>query len=201
MVGVLLGFIALIVLGNRLLQKTGKIHPEIIRKTPHILSGLVIMYGAVTLPKVSFLGFISVIFLLALVSYRNKKRFPGVYSVTRRSYGTILYPLSILILAVFLLPEEQEGFLYAVGMMVIVDGFTAIFGSIFGKQIPYYQKSFLGSSVFFALGSLLGIYLGLPIFLSILFSLVITIHEFFVRWGLDNFTIPILSAILWVVFG
>jgi len=84
--------------------------------------------------------------------------------------------------------------------MILVDGPAAIVGSLFGKKIPVYEKSLVGSATFLILGSVIGYMLGIPLMFAIIFSLIITIHEFFVKWGIDNFTIPVLSALLWVVF-
>ena len=199
-IGGYLFVIGVIVLINRLLRKTKKIHPEITRKIPHILSGLIVIQAAISLPKTFYLIFLAILTLGALMSYRHKKLFPGVYSVSRKSYGTILYPLTLLVLATILLPTNTGAFLYGAMMMILVDGPTAIVGSAFGKKIHPYEKSVVGSVTFFILGSIIGYLLGIELFLAIVFSLIITIHEFFVRWGLDNFTIPVLSAVLWLVF-
>lgn len=199
-IGVYLFIIGVIIIINRLLKKTGKIHPEISRKIPHILGGLVVYNAAISLPKTFFIIFLSILSLLALTSYRHKKQFPGIYSVLRKSFGTILYPLTLLMLALILLPNHLGIFLYGAIMMILVDGLTAIFGSIFGNKIPKYEKSLLGSTTFFVLGSFVGIIFGIPVVMAILFSLVITIHEFFIRWGIDNFTIPVLSVLLWLLF-
>lgn len=192
--------IGIIVIINRLLQRTRKIHPEITRKTPHILGGFAVMHGAIVLPKVYVLLLLSVLFLIALVSYRNKKRFPAVYAVSRKSFGTVLYPLTLLVLAAVLLPESRGAFLYGASMMIFVDGLTAVIGSIFGKKIPVYEKSILGSTTFFILGASVGIMFGVPFITAIIFSAVVAAHEFFIRWGLDNFTIPVLSVLLWLLF-
>jgi len=192
--------IGVIILINRLLKKTGKIHPEITRKIPHILGGLIVIQAAISLPKTFYLMFLAILTLGALVSYRHKKQFPGIYSVSRKSFGTILYPSTLLVLATFLLPTYTGVFLYGAMMMILVDGPTAIIGSAFGKKIHPYEKSIVGSVTFFIFGSIVGYLLGIDPFLAIMFSLVITIHEFFVKWGLDNFTIPVLSALLWITF-
>jgi phytol kinase len=186
-IGLYLFVIGIIVLINRLLKKTGKVHVEIIRKIPHIFGGLIIIQAAISLPKTFFLIFLAILTLGALISYRHKKQFPAIYSVSRKTFGTILYPLTLLILATFLLPDHLGAFLYGAMMMILVDGPVAIVGSLFGKNIHPYEKSFVGSVTFLILGSVIG-------------YMIITIHEFFVKWGIDNFTIPVLSVLLWLLF-
>jgi len=159
------------------------------------------MHAVTVLEKSQTLILLLLLFVGANYTYLHKKRFPALYAITRKSLGTILYPFTLLLLAIFLLPENLDVFLYATGMMVVVDGFTGVIGSLYGKKVAKYEKTFLGSSVFFVLGSILGVLVGLPIFESIVFAFIIAVHEFFVRWGIDNFTIPIIATIFFLMFG
>jgi dolichol kinase len=121
----------------------------------------------------------------------------SVHNVVRKSLGTTLFAVVIVVLAYFFGENRMDLLRYGILILTIPDAATAVIGSIYGRQIPEFHKSILGSTVFFV-----GTF-GLTLFfveniLHVLFiTVVLTITEFFSQWGIDNLLMPVMGA--WMV--
>ncbi len=216
----LLGF-ALIYLIAEFSKKVFNPHPEISRKTGHILSGILIFSSSFFLNKAEILIFLFVTFLGALFSRISKEKKwkifapKSIYSVERKSFGTPLFPLAFLLI-VFFTNYNLDAFRFGVLILTIPDALASIFGSIYGKKITIknfdeklqkflpknLEKSFLGSSIFFIFTFFLALFFSgffqtfslQSFFISFIASAILTDVEFFTTYGLDNLFLPILGA-------
>jgi phytol kinase len=182
------------------------------RKLIHIMVGV---WGA-WLPL--WLGFRSIIvlgvMLFAGVLVSNKlKWFKSIHSVSRNTIGEYLFPISMIMLAVFF----KRPVLFAAGMleMGLADGLAAVVGTRYGKKTTFKvfgnKKSIHGTAAFFAVsvaiiifcidhihpGLVFGSLFGLltTVVLACVFSAVLTAAELTGQHGLDNISVPLLTAV------
>jgi phytol kinase len=182
------------------------------RKLIHIMVGV---WGA-WLPL--WLGFRSIIILavmlLAGVVVSNKlKLFKAIHSVSRSTIGEYLFPVSMILLALFF----KRPVLFAAGMleMGLADGLAAVIGTHYGKKTSFKlfgnKKSIHGTVTFFfvSLGILVfcidhihpGLVFGsilsfaTTIVVTSMFSAILTVAELTGQRGFDNISVPILTAI------
>lgn len=125
-------------------------------------------------------------------------------------YGTVYYPLSLVILVCCLrildIGMNINDFGAGVLVMGFGDGFAGLFGSMLEKnRIPYLpgKKTWLGSGVMLVVSYLVisllysgSLVLSLPYFICAFFAAAV---EAFTPKGLDNITVPILVALFCMV--
>jgi len=182
------------------------------RKIIHIFIGV---WGA-WLPL--WLGWRSIIVLGALllvgVAVANKfKFFKSIHSVSRSTIGEYLFPLMMIVLAVFF--KNETIFAAAMLQLGIADGFAAVIGTRYGKKTRFkvfgQYKSKHGTLTFFvcstviifwavcmlqpslAISSLqVGLVTGM---LSACFGAILTAAELTGIKGIDNVSVPLLTAV------
>jgi phytol kinase len=182
------------------------------RKLIHIMVGV---WGA-WLPL--WLGFRSIVvlgFLLLLgVLVSNKLRwFKSIHSVSRRTIGEYLFPISMILLGLFF--RSPIAFAAAMLEMGVADGMAAVIGTRYGKKTTFKvignKKSWHGTATFFIISTtvifwalcargttLWGISgeLSYLVFaaVSLVFSTVLTVLELTGKHGFDNISVPIATA-------
>ncbi|MEM9137588.1 MAG: diacylglycerol/polyprenol kinase family protein [Cyanobacteria bacterium P01_F01_bin.42] len=184
---------------------------EIPRKIVHIGTGNIILL-AWWLQTPLELGLVaSVLFcVVTLLSYRFPI-LPSVSGIGRRSWGTFFYALSIGLL-IWLFWNRSLPQFTALGILIMTwgDGLAAVIGKRFGAhsyQLWDMQKSWEGSGTMFVVsllisgGILFPIYGGsinAPLLLTIALtvSAIATGLEAFSKYGLDNLTVPVGTALL-----
>ena len=131
--------------------------------------------------------------------------FKAVHTVRRATIGAEILPVGIMISTFFFLPENRTSFIY--GILIVC--FSDLMAELVGKKLKFYeykifgQKKSLGGSIAFFISTFLItsgmlIYLGTDIIIShvmiisVLLCLVEAVHTF----GLDNFTLPVVSSIV-----
>lgn len=120
------------------------------------------------------------------------------------SYGTIYYPLSMLILVILFFGFIKAPYIGLVGAMIMGygDGFAGIVGQLFGKYKHGFHKTWIGSSVMFLISFGVTLLVGLiyqtpNVWLSgVLVALLATLLEAIGEKGIDNLTVPIASSCL-----
>ena len=145
--------------------------------------------------------------IIALTSY-FLPILPSINSVGRRSLGTFFYALSIGILVAIFWPLQHPEYA-VIGILVMAwgDGLAALVGQNFGKhpyQIAGIRKSWEGSLtmtvvsfwvILLILGSVQGFHWQIGL-IAIAVALVATALESFSKFGIDNLTVPLGSAML-----
>ncbi|PKM91472.1 hypothetical protein CVU82_02650 [Candidatus Falkowbacteria bacterium HGW-Falkowbacteria-1] len=177
------------------------------RKIIHIISAFVICLFPYFLNfwQIMFLSlFFSFVFLMARLS----GFLPIINRVKRVSLGEIFYPIGVMVSAFLFLPQgEIRAFQFGILVLGLSDAFANIFGDLFGVHkidLPWSKKSLEGSLAFF-LSTLMIIIifnsnfdiLNLSIYFSV--SLILTIIEFLLFFGLDNLVLPIISSYLFLL--
>ena len=199
-------YVGAIVLIAELLHLYTDTKPEYVRKVVHIGTGNVMLL-AWLLELPAWVGIISGVLagVIMLVSY-YLPILPGVNSVDRRSLGTFFYAVSIGISVAVFWPLNLPHY-GVIGILIMAwgDGLAAIIGQNFGKH-PYTifgnTKSWEGTSTMFVVSyGIVAIVLfsvqgniwqtwavGIPV------AIAATAVESIAQWGLDNLSVPLLSA-------
>jgi phytol kinase len=199
-------YVGSIVLTAELLHRYSDTSPEQVRKVVHIGTGNVILI-AWLLDLPTWVGIVSGVLaaIITLISYRLPI-LPGVNSVGRKSLGTFFYAVSIgIVTAVFWNLQLPHYGVIGILIMAWGDGLAAIIGQKFGKH-PYTifgnTKSWEGTLTMLLVSyTIVSIVLlsvqgnvwqtwlvGIPV------AIIATAVESIAQWGLDNLSVPLISA-------
>ena len=181
--------------------------PELTRKVVHIGSGNVILLAWwLNISTWVIIMAALIASAIAITSY-ILPILPSINSIGRKSLGTLFYAISIGVLAGLFWDGQPQ--YTAIGILVMAwgDGMAAIIGQQWGKHqyhIFAISKSWEGSLamattsylvtsliLFFSLGNHWQTWL-----ISAISALVATSLEAFSKWGIDNLTVPLGTAIV-----
>jgi phytol kinase len=216
---IVVGALALLVLGLRFLAKHGAIHPESVRKALHVGGGLIALSLPWLFDRVWPLLILAGAGAIAVVGFNVHRRFArrsdglmaGVERTGEIYLGPIYFPLAVVIL--FWLARSNV-LLYFIPIMTLTfaDAVAALIGVRYGKlkyQATAGRKSLEGSSAFFLAAFfsahvplLLSSDLGRAetLLIGITFGLLLTMVEAVAWSGLDNLFIPLIGYLLLKVF-
>lgn len=190
------------------LHRSQAANPEVVRKVVHIGVGNVILF-AWWMHTPAWVGIgASVLFsAIAFLSYRLPI-LPSINGVGRQSLGTFFYAVSIGILVGYFWPLQQPHYT-VIGILVMTwgDGLAAVIGQKFGRH-PYvlwgmkksWEGSFTMAGVSFVVTSLILLGVQGAIWQTWVVALgvaaIATALEAFSKFGIDNLTVPIVSALV-----
>lgn len=198
----------IVIIAESISRMLNKVNGEFTRKIVHIGAGNVILLAWwLDVPGWIGIGAAAIASCIALISLVIPI-LPSVNSVGRKSLGTFFYAISIgILIAWFWQINEYE--YAAIGVLVMTwgDGMAAIIGQRFGKhqyRVLGIKKSWEGSfaMAFFTFLVTFLILLAVQgnlwqvLLISIIASVVATSLEAFSTLGIDNLTVPIVSAAL-----
>jgi dolichol kinase len=205
-------FLALCVIGSLLILSEFLWRKKIIageygRKVVHMSMGLFIAAWPYFL-TMQTIQLISCAAILTLVVSRKFKIFHAIHDVKRRTYGELLYPLSILIIALF--ARADWIFTVAVLFVALADGMAAVVGKKWGKKYTYRigstTKTVVGSLAYIVfayvclgIGYLIG---GKEVLqvnhltVYILLPLISAMLEAVSPYGTDNITAPLFVVLV-----
>ena len=202
---------------SELLRKRYNKPPESTRKFIHICVGLVVSICPFIF-KVNYqLITLSIIFIAINTFLISKNKVLSMNSIERFSYGTIYFPLSVLLLAIFFWDKPISYFL-----SVAILTFSDPIASAIGSRSQYHfkpwidEKSIDGSLAMFC-SSFLIVLIGtdtmaryydssfyLPFYiligLALFTSLCATLSEMISNEGSDNLSIPLISFFSYEIF-
>jgi phytol kinase len=178
--------------------------PEVLRKLVHIPAAVV----TAALPLVlSFqqIAFLGLLFGGLMALSRRAQIFSAIHGVERTTYGEILFPLGIAVLA--LLPVGKVGFAFGVLVLGLGDGLAALVGIRLGRRrVPLLatRKTLWGSGTFLAVVFVLAAGFLLATRVAPVHALVaaaaiafaLTPAELLLVGGLDNLLLPVLAGLL-----
>ena len=189
-------------------KKFNKNSKEITRKIIHIGIGpLIPIAQLLKIDQISALIFTGVVSLMVLINY-GYKIFPTIEDVERKSYGTLFYCLSLFILISLFWNKDPFSLITGFFIMTFGDGLAGLIGKsinssswIFLKQ----RKSLLGTVAMFITSLIVVCTIGYIQQNSFYYSyftiaFIATILEQFSVLGIDNFIVPISSALCFNFF-
>ncbi len=176
---------------------------EIVRKIIHIGIGpLIPIAQFLKINQNSALIFTAIVSLMVLINY-NYKLFPTIEDVERKSYGTLFYCLSLFILIYLFWDKDPYALISGFFVMTFGDGLAGLIGKSFNSKswILFKQKKSLYGTITMFLTSLIVVSLigysqqnSLNLnYFTIAFTA--TLLEQFSVLGIDNFIVPISSAL------
>jgi len=174
---------------------------ESIRKFIHILVSnwvffLVYMFDDV---RYAVLGPLAFIVINSIFVFGGFGKYLGMGD-RKRDNGLIYFPISLLLLTFMYFKGMigREDILAGVLIMGYGDGLAAIVGKRFGKNKYSYfscKKSIEGSATMFLVAMVIALLLGQNLPVAVTMALVATVFEGVTPLGLDNITVPLLTAI------
>ena len=191
--------------------------PESTRKFVHIFIGLIICFCPLLFKAKYQLITLSSLFIAINTYLLLSKKFKSMNATSRKSYGTIYFPFSVLILSIFWW-DKPISFILSILVLTLSDPIAAIFGSQQSyKFTPWIdKKSIRGSSAMFG-SSFLIVLLGTDLLLKfygsnfsipiptllglgIFTALSATLAESVSCKGSDNLSIPIITFISYEIY-
>ena len=205
---VILLYLFLIFLISIVFKKYNEDNTEIVRKIIHIGIGpLIPIAQFLKIDQNSALIFTGIVSLMVLINY-TYKLFPTIEDVERKSYGTIFYCLSLLILIWLFWDKDPYALIAGFFIMTFGDGLAGLVGKGFNSKswILLKQKKSLFGTLTMFLASLVGVcsmgYAQENIFYINYFAIAFlaTFLKQFSILGIDNFIVPIISALCFNFF-
>ena len=181
---------------------------EIVRKIIHIGIGpLIPIAQFLKIDQNSALIFTGIVSLMVLINY-TYKLFPTIEDVERKSYGTIFYCLSLFILIWLFWDKDPYALITGFFIMTFGDGLAGLIGKSFNSKhwiIFKQKKSLFGTLIMFLTSLMIVCSIGYAQknslnlnYFSIAF--LATVLEQFSILGIDNFIVPISSALCFNFF-
>jgi len=176
---------------------------EVVRKIIHIGIGpLIPIAQFLKINQNSALIFTGIVSLMVFINY-NYKLFPTIEDVERKSYGTLFYCLSLFILIYLFWDKDPYALISGFFIMTFGDGLAGLIGKSFNSKswIFFKQKKSLYGTITMFLTSLIVVCsigysqqnsLNLNYFTI---AFIATLLEQFSVLGIDNFIVPISSAL------
>jgi len=181
---------------------------EIVRKIIHIGIGpLIPIAQFLKIDQNSALIFTGIVSLMVLINY-TYKLFPTIEDVERKSYGTIFYCLSLFILIFLFWDKDPYALITGFFIMTFGDGLAGLIGKSFNSKSWIFfkqEKSLYGTITMFLTSLIVVCSIGYSQqnslnlnYFSI--ALIATLLEQFSVLGIDNFIVPISSALFFNFF-
>ncbi|MDZ7339124.1 MAG: DUF92 domain-containing protein [candidate division KSB1 bacterium] len=185
---------------------------EITRKAVHVLTGVLVAGTPFIFRHAAPMALLGGVFVVVNLVGVQRGFFKSMHGTTRRTYGTVFYPLAFLILLAVLWQSHKTVFVAAMLIMAFADAAAAVVGENLPHPREYLlgaeKKSVEGSTTMFlvtfavVVGSLLllgpreGIVLGLPLTLWVaaVVAVVATMCEAVSALGSDNLSVPLGAA-------
>jgi len=189
-------------------KKFNEENKEALRKIIHIGMGpLIPIAQYLQIDQNSALTFTAIISLVILLNYLYQF-FPSIEDVDRKSFGTLFYCISLFILIFLFWEKDPYALIAGFFIMTFGDGLAGLIGKnlkskswIFFKQ----KKSLFGTATMFLISLLVVCSLGyiqkynFNINILMIAFIATTLEQFSVI-GIDNFLVPIASAICFNIF-
>ena len=181
---------------------------EIVRKIIHIGIGPLIPIALfLKIDQNSALIFTGIVSLMVLINY-TYKLFPTIEDVKRKSYGTIFYCLSLFILIWLFWVDDPYALMTGFFVMTFGDGLAGLVGKSFNSKswiIFKQKKSLLGTMTMFLTSLIVVCLVGYAQHNSFnlnyfAIAFLATFLEQFSFFGIDNFIVPISSALFFNFF-
>ncbi|PID83427.1 hypothetical protein CSB11_01395 [Candidatus Campbellbacteria bacterium] len=176
---------------------------EFLRKLSHFLISCVFIGSSFYL-KNNQIYFFAFALLLGILVAKNLKIFSSIFKTKRKTFGIVLFPISLTLSTLLFLPQNQNAFIFGMLVLGISDSLAAVLGKNFGKKEILKNKTYVGSFAFLVSTFLITLWF-LPSFDLVLISkaffisLSVTFVELLLKQGLDNIFIPLFSASLLIL--
>jgi phytol kinase len=202
------GWLSLLAVLSKVVQARWPAQPEWSRKLVHIGSGPVVLIAWwCGIDRLIALPVAGLVTLLAALNHRLRL-LPGIEDIDRHSYGTVAYGASITLLFGLLWPERAQAMAAAVLVMAFGDGLAGLVGPlvssprwrVFGQTRSLAGTAAMGlttAAVLLAVAALQPVAVP-PVWALLTIAAAATTLEQWATAGVDNLTVPLAVAGLWV---
>ena len=205
---IILLYLILIFLLSIVFKKFNEDSREIVRKIIHIGIGpLIPIAQFLKINQNSALIFTGIVSLMVFINY-TYKLFPTIEDVERKSYGTLFYCLSLFILIYLFWDKDPYALITGFFIMTFGDGLAGLIGKSFKSKSWIFlkqKKSLYGTTTMFLISLIVVCSMGYAQqnsfnlnYFTIAF--LATLLEQFSVLGIDNFIVPISSALFFNFF-
>ena len=205
------GWLTLLALLASLVKRRWPNQQEWSRKLVHIGTGpVVVMAWACGIDRAIAVPVAGGITLLAALNHRLRI-LPGIEDIDRHSYGTIAYGASITLLFWLFWPARPEPVVAGVLTMALGDGLAGLVGPLVESprwQVLGQTRSLVGTAVMGITTAVVLLGLALlqpasapPAWALLAMAAVATGVEQWASAGIDNLTVPLAVAGMWVWLG
>ena len=186
-----------------------KVSENTSRRVVHIGVGLMVSISPFLFDNAYPAILLATIFIvlnwLALVKDKAK----GMHSTERKSFGTVFFPLSFLILILLYWNSNTTALVMGMLLMAISDPFASFVGEskLGGKTyIPWADKKSIGGSLAAFISNFVLVMIFVPflytnpiattslLLIAFIVALIATLSEIISKEGTDNLTLPLISA-------
>ncbi|MBC8180345.1 DUF92 domain-containing protein [candidate division KSB1 bacterium] len=210
--GVLLCGLIIVITFSEIVRKHLSWSVKVTRKIVHVITGILIALTPFLLDSPVPLMFISSVFIVLNFTAIKKGWMPGMHATDKVSYGTFFYPISFLVLLLFLWKDYKSILMISVLIMAIADPIAALVGENIKAPIHYQfsteRKSVQGSLAMFGTTLILTFFglkmfgkidnISLSLFLCLWFAVIVavlsTVFESISFRGSDNLSVPLGAA-------
>ena len=201
-------YLFLIFLISIVFKKFNKDSREIVRKIIHIGIGpLIPIAQFLKIDQNSALIFTGIVSLMVLINY-TYRLFPTIEDVERKSYGTLFYCLSLFILICLFWEKDPYALITGFFIMTFGDGLAGLIGKNFNSKSWIFfkqKKSLFGTLTMFLTSLIVVCSTGYSQQNSVnlnyfTIAFLATVLEQFSILGIDNFIVPISSALCFNFF-
>ena len=181
---------------------------EIVRKIIHIGIGpLIPIAQFLKINQNSALVFTGIVSLMVLINY-TYKLLPTIEDVERKSYGTLFYCLSLFILIFLFWNKDPYSLVTGFFIMTFGDGLAGLVGKTFNSRSWFFlrqKKSLIGTLTMLLTSLMIVSSLGYTQqntlnFNYFMIAFIATLLEQISFVGIDNFIVPISSALCFNFF-
>ncbi len=152
--GVFTALIAALLLGTERWFHHRRFRPEQSRKFVHFSTGILLLASPFLFESVLPLLLVSCLFILINVLAIQFGYFPSIQSTTRRSWGTVFYPLAFFLLLVLFWQRDLLALMVGMSLLAIADACAALAGELSAAPtrlpLPGDAKSLQGCLAMFA---------------------------------------------------
>ena len=181
---------------------------EIVRKIIHIGIGpLIPIAQFLKIDQNSALIFTGIVSIMVLINY-TYRLFPSIEDIERKSFGTLFYCLSLFILIWLFWDKDPYALIAGFFVMTFGDGLAGLIGKSFNSKnwiIFKQKKSLFGTLTMFLTSLIVVCSIGYAQQKNInlnyfAIAFLATVLEQFSVLGIDNFIVPISSALFFNFF-
>ncbi len=118
----------------------------------------------------------------------------------KRSYGTILFPLSVALIT-YLSHSKTEIFIVSLAPMFFSDPIASMLGSKFPYMRMINNKTVIGSLGFMLSSFVIALFVTKNVLLSFTFACILSIVELLSSRGLDNLSVPTVAFVVYTSYS
>jgi dolichol kinase len=175
-----------------------KIPKSVLRKFTHIAMSLIVIFIGLLINYSIFVP-LGIIFGIGMLLLRFVFPLRSLSDRANNSYGEVLFPIGVG-LAAFIVNDVHQ-FVICILILGFADTAAYIAGRHLKSRMIVFDKTVAGSTAFFITCLVILLFMTPLSLVAISIASALTICEIISPWGGDNFTLPVVSALLLVFFA